>query len=310
MRVLYFGTPQLSAKCLQFLAEKGVEIVGVVTNPDKPRGRSSKKCYPDVKVHAQIIFENVPIFQPLNLLDQKFIGEITALQPDIGVVVAYGKILPKKVLEIPKLGCINLHMSLLPKYRGASPIQSAILHGDEESGVSVIEMTERMDEGDILYSKRIKLNLDSDREIVESQLVETGKDALLTVIQNFLYYDRVKVPQNCLGVSYVKKINIETAKIDWSKTAFEIKNQVRAFCPKPGAWTQVNIRGLKKRLKIFQIKIIKGSLETINSKKRWVIKHSNEPIEILEVQLEGKKKMTSKEFLLQFDRQPEIIINQ
>lgn len=299
MRVVFFGTPLFAAEVLQFLIEAKVNIVAVISKPDKPAGRSLQLAPVPVKLIANTY--QIPIYQPEKVSDTSFIPTLLSFNADLFVVVAYGEILRQHVLDIPKLACINLHASLLPKYRGAAPIQQAIIHGESQSGVTIIHMVKKMDAGDMIYQVATPLSQEMSFGELEKQLCEVGKKALLQVIHAYAKEVPKAISQNEAEVTFAPKIELEDCKIDFTKPAFAIHNLVRGVNPYPGAWCEIEIEKQKKRMKIFKTKIaetrsIPAGQIHIDSKNHLFIGTQDGALEILEVQLEGKKRMSAQDF--------------
>lgn len=301
MKIIYFGTPSFSAQVLKFLIENDVEVLAVVTKPDRPRGRSRKPAFSSVKELVTTHYPTLPLYQPDKASTSTFAEELGRFGADLFVVVAYGEIIKQNLLDLPKQGCINLHTSLLPKYRGAAPIQFALLDGVKETGVSVIEMTLKMDAGDILAQEKIPVPSAMNTGELEEALCILGKETLLRVIQDFSTYYRQKKPQDSQQATYVQKIDPSMAEIDWSQDAETIHNQIRAFSPRPGAWTQVEINGEIKRIKILKSEVVEGTGKPgtliLFSNKKWIVACGNNALSLIEVQLEGKKKLSFSNFI-------------
>ena len=304
MRIIYFGTPFFAAEVLKFLIENGIEVLAIVTKPDRPRGRSGKPAFSAVKELTTKSYPDIPLYQPDKASTLAFEEELRRFGADLFVVVAYGEIMKEKLLELPKEGCINLHASLLPKYRGAAPIQFALLDGAKETGVTVIEMVLKMDAGDILAQEKMPIPKKMNWAELQEKLSILGSETLLRVIQKFSYYDSQKTPQDPNKATYIQKIDSSMAEIDWDKDAEIIHNQIRAFSPCPGAWTQVEIKGQIKRLKIFQSEVVNQqgvSGSTLSfSKSKWIVACKQGALSLLEVQLEGKKRLPIADFSLAF----------
>ena len=302
MKIVYFGTPHFAANVLDHLIKNGIEVVAIVTKPDKPRGRSHTPVCCSVKDLAKKFYPTIPLYQPLKASSAGFVEQLRLLEADLFVVVAYGEILRQNVLELPKKGCINLHASLLPKYRGAAPIQWALLEGAKETGISVIEMGLRMDAGDLLFQEKINLSEETNCAELEEALCFIGKKALVSVLKDFDFFCSQKTAQIEKEATYVQKIHPEMAKIDWRVSASTIHNQVRAFSPRPGAWTFIHLNGALKRFKILKSEIVeqKGTPGTSLSfsKKKWVVACGDQALSLLRVQLEGKKPLSIEAFLL------------
>lgn len=310
MRIIYFGTPPFAAEVLKFLIENDIEVLAIVTKPDRPRGRSGKPAFSAVKELATTAYPDIPLYQPDKASTPAFEEEMRKYGADLFVVVAYGEIMKQHLLDLPREGCINLHASLLPKYRGAAPIQFALLDGAKESGVTVIEMVLKMDAGDMLAQERIPIPQSMDCAELEDKLCALGCQTLLRVVRNFPRHNEHKKPQDSSQATYVQKIDPSMAEIDWNQPAETIHNQVRAFSPRPGAWTQVEINGQTKRLKIFKTECVSESGEAGSThaftKNEWILYCQEGALSLLEVQLEGKKRLPIHDFLLAFSSPPKL----
>jgi methionyl-tRNA formyltransferase len=228
------GTAELSCASLEKLAEK-FSVVAVVTQPDKPKGRELKLQFSPVKILAEKL--RLPALQPLKARDEKFISELRELKPDLIVVVAYGQILPQTILDLPKFGCLNVHTSLLPKYRGASPIQSAILNGEVETGVTITKMDAGLDTGQIISQASTPILHEDNSQTLHDRLAQLGAELLVETIPDYVAGKIQPKPQPAEGMSYAAKIKKEDGKIDWNQPAEKILNRLRAFTPWPGAFT-------------------------------------------------------------------------
>lgn len=235
MKVLFMGTPDIAASCLSALAASHHTLCGVVTSPDKPRGRKYVLTPPPVKVRAEEL--SLPVYQPERLRDGALVPVLEELSPDVIVVVAYGKILPKYVLDYPRYGCLNLHVSLLPKYRGAAPMQRAIMAGERETGVSVMYMDEGLDTGDILSLHRFPIGPQDDLGVVEHTSAEIGGAALIAALDALEAGNAPRTPQAADGASYAEKITKEDCLIDFSRPSAAILAKIRALSPAPLALT-------------------------------------------------------------------------
>lgn len=314
MRIIFMGTPDFAEKSLEALYNANHEILAVVTNPDKPKGRGMKIVSSPVKEFAQE--KNLPVHQPIKVKNNPdFINEIRLLKPDLLCVVAYGKILPQEILDIPKYGSINVHGSLLPKYRGAAPIQWAVLNGDKETGVTTMFMDAGMDTGDMILKETVKIGENETTGELWNRLSVVGAELLVKTINKIeeavkkcedkdVLSIRKMVGAKKQGDNYTvaPMLNREMAKIDWNKTADEIHNLVRGLNPIIGAYTYLDNKKLKiwKTKKATDISINKKCLNgevALVDKKQLIIKTGDGLIEILEIQPENKKKMTVKEFL-------------
>ena len=302
MRVIFFGTPQFSAHVLEFLIKKEMDIVAVVSKPDRPKGRSGAPVPTPVKLAAHKLNPSLPVLQPILVSDQSFAPTLQAFNADLFVVVAYGEIIKEHLLHMPKIACINLHTSLLPKYRGAAPIQRAIIGGETETGVTIMHMAKKMDAGDIILQKKVPIGPEMTFGELEDTLCEVGKEALFETIQKFAEGKELSIPQKHEEATFAPKIELEDCEIHWNKPAEEIHNLVRGVNPYPGAWCNVSVKGDLKRLKIYRTKIIPSNEKSIpgkllNQKGNIVLSTSTHALELLEVQLEGKKRMTSDELI-------------
>lgn len=235
MRILFMGTPDFALFTLRALCEAGENVVGVVTQPDKPKGRGYAMQPPPVKVFATE--RGLPVYQPETLRNGAFDEELRSLAPDVIVVVAYGKILPKSVLEYPKHGCINVHGSLLPAYRGAAPMQRAILDGCAETGVTTMQMAEGLDTGDMLIVHRVPIRENDDLEVIHDTLGAEGAQALLETLDAIRAGTLVATPQDETGATYAAKITKEDCALDFSQPARRVHDRIRALSPVPLTFT-------------------------------------------------------------------------
>lgn len=290
------GTPDFAVPCLQKLIDSDNEITAVFTQHDKKVGRKQILTPPPVKVLAEE--NNITVYQPNTMKSEETINLIKDINPDIIVVVAYGKILPKVILDIPEFGCINVHASLLPKYRGAAPIQWAVLNGDTETGVAVQQMNEGIDTGDLLLVKKTKIDINETSAELFDRLSLLGADALDKTI-NMIENDSVKrTPQPDGDFGYAKMISREMSPIDWSKSAFEIHNQVRGLQTWPCADTVIN--GKKVKIHKTLLSELKGNSpgKIMNNKGVLTVTCGDgKCLDIVEIQPDGKKRMDIKSFL-------------
>jgi methionyl-tRNA formyltransferase len=235
MRIVFAGTPEFTLPCLNALIASPHQLLAVYTQPDRPAGRGRKLQFSAVKSWA--LAHQLPVYQPLNFKSDEAIAELKALKADILVVIAYGLILPEKVLSLPSLGCINVHASLLPRWRGASPIQQAVLHGDKESGITIMQMDAGMDTGDMLTKVHCAINPDDTAGSLHDSLAQLAAEPLLQTLDALAQGRAKPQKQGDSEVTYAAKIKKEDAAIDWQKTAIEIDQQIRAFNPWPIAYT-------------------------------------------------------------------------
>ena len=301
------GTPDFAKENLEAIYQAGHTILEVVTNPDKPQGRGMKLLPSEVKKFA--LEKELPIEQPEKIKNnQEFIEKIKQLKPDVICVVAYGKLLPKEILEIPKLGCINVHASLLPKYRGAAPIQWAILNGDKTTGVTTMYMDEGMDTGDIILKEEVEIGENETTGELWDRLAKIGGKLLVKTLQQI---ENNTAPKKQQGENFTKApmLTKEMAKIDWEqKTAQEIKNLVRGLNPIMGAYAYFH----KKKIKFWQVEVAKtipinlqspietmknGTIVVSNAKEGLYIKTKDGFLRVLEIQGENAKRMPIQDFL-------------
>ncbi|MBM3208076.1 MAG: methionyl-tRNA formyltransferase [Chlamydiae bacterium] len=303
MRIVFFGTSEFAAGVLSSLLDQGFDVKAVVTRPDKPQGRSLRVASPPVK---QMLLDrptsNIPVLQPVKASTEEFKLQLLEFDADLFVVVAYGEILKQFILDIPKKACINVHASLLPSYRGAAPIHRCILDGCDHSGVTVMEMVLKMDAGDILAVHKVPLTKEMNFSDLEQKLLEASCIILPQVINNFDYFYSNKVKQDEKIVSYAEKIQQEDMKIVWSDTADVSFNRVRAFSPSPSAWSYVEIGSEIKRVKIksclpIHQKEVESPGSVIVDGKNLFIVCGDGRLQVFELQLEGKKSVSSAEFL-------------
>ncbi len=306
MRVLFMGTPDFAEESLKSLVEANYDVIGVVTNPDKPKGRGMKMVASPVKEYAQE--KGLKIYQPEKVRKNvEFIEEIKNLNPDVICVVAYGKILPKEILEIPKLGCINVHGSLLPKYRGAAPIQWAVLNGDKTTGITTMYMDEGMDTGDMILKQEVEIGEDETTGELWDRLSKIGGELLVKTLKEIEKGTATKEKQGD-DFTTAPMLSKEMAKIDWNKkTAQEIKNLVRGLNPIMGAYTFLN----GKKIKFWKVDLAKedeimvenldflgnGVVLLSDSKDGLYIKAKDGIIKVLEIQGENAKRMSIQDYL-------------
>ncbi|HEY8348387.1 MAG TPA: methionyl-tRNA formyltransferase [Clostridia bacterium] len=248
MRIVFMGTPDFAVPCLEALVSSGYDVAAVVTQPDKPVGRSQSVLKPPAVKEAAIRLGISNILQPAKVRTPEFAETIRRLEPDVIVTAAYGKILPKSILDIPKHGCINVHASLLPKYRGAAPIQWALINGESKTGITTFFMDEGMDTGDIILMKETEIDPDMNAQELFDRLKFLGAEALLETLEALRNGTITRTPQDHSKATYVTMMTRETGLIDWNKSAVEIHNLVRGTDPWPGAYTFYG----GKRLKIWK----------------------------------------------------------
>lgn len=294
MRIVFVGAGAIGVPTLQALLKSEHEVVGVVTQTDKPVGRAQSMEPTPVKKAMQ--GTAVRILQPARIKDQQAIEEIRTLKPDLIVVMAYGQILTRDVLEIPEIACLNLHASLLPRWRGAAPIQAAIAAGDQETGITVMYMNEGLDTGDILLKRTIDIRSNDTGESLHDRLAQIAPDALLESLRTLANGNAPRIPQDNALATYAPKLKREDGRIDWSEPAELIERKIRAFNPWPGAFMKIDGRNLK----IFSASIVDRNGEPgeiLGGEKELVIAAGKGALFVGEVQLEGKRRMSAVEFM-------------
>ena len=312
MNILFMGTPDFAKESLKAIYESNYNVKAVVTNPDRPKGRGMKMIASPVKEYA--LEKNIDVYQPEKIKNNiEFIEKLKNINPDIICVVAYGKILPKEILDIPKYGCINVHASLLPKYRGAAPIQWAILNGDKETGITTMYMDIGMDTGDMILQEKVKIGENETTGELWNRLSSIGGRMLVETLKQIEAGTAPRIPQG-EDFTMAPMLSKEMSKIDWNKPAEEIKNLIRGLNPIMGAYTIINDKKIKlwdaRNLNEGQLidkypeidlkgikEIDNGSILYSNSKKGLVFKAKGGFLDILEIQGENAKKMPICDFL-------------
>ena len=297
MRIVFIGTGEIGVPTLQALLKSGHEVVGVVTQPDKPVGRSQSIEAPPIK--KALSGTKMPVLQPARIKDAQAVEEIRALKPEVIVVMAYGQILPRAVLDIPTIACLNLHASLLPRWRGAAPIQASIAAGDRETGITVMYMGEGLDTGDILLKRHIDILPTDTGGTLHDRLGMIAPEALLDALRLLAKGEAPRISQDDALATYAPKLKRDDGKIDWSDSAEAIERKIRAFDPWPGAFMTLATNGVR-HLKIFSATIVgrRGRPgEILESEKDLVVAACDGALGLREVQLEGKKRMSAAEFL-------------
>lgn len=298
-KIVFMGTPDFSVPILTMLHDEGFEILAVVTQPDRPVGRKRILTPPPVKQEAVRL--NLPVLQPEKLRKSEELKELIAMKPDLLVTAAYGQILPIELLEAPELGCINVHASLLPKYRGGAPIHQAIIDGETETGVTIMYMVEKLDAGDIISQVKVSINETDNTGILFEKLSEAGKQLLKETLPSIVEKTNNRIKQEETQVSFASNISREQEKIDWTKSGASIYNQIRGLYPWPGAYSvfqgdNVKIWGAEKS--DIQSDIAQPGTIIATLKDKLVIKTGDETsIAITELQPAGKKRLTAEEFM-------------
>jgi methionyl-tRNA formyltransferase len=295
MRVVFIGTGEIGLPTLRWLlANAKHSLVGVVTQPDKPVGRDQRIEAPPIK--AGLTSTSIPLFQPARI--KQAVEQIQQLAPDVIVVMAYGQILPRAVLEIPRIACLNLHASLLPRHRGAAPIQAAIVSGDSETGITVMYMDEGLDTGDILLKSRIPIVPNETGGSLHDRLAEIAPAALRDALDQLAAGNAARVPQDSAAATYAPKLEREHGLINWHELAEIIERKIRAFDPWPGSYTILrDPNNQMQKLKIFSASVEPRSDLAAGTIDGIAIGAAGGALLLREVQLEGKKRMSASEFV-------------
>ena len=295
-RVIFMGTPEFAVPCLAALHET-CEVIGVITQPDKPRGRGQKLMPSPVKAWAEA--HDLPVWQPAKIKTEEFTAQLEAMKPDLMVVVAFGQILSQRILDIPAYGCINVHASLLPRYRGAAPMQWCVINGEEKTGVTTMFMDAGLDTGDMLLTRELVIGPDMTLEEVHDGLMAMGSQVLIETLEQLSDGTLQRIPQT--GESnYAPMLTKETGHIDWTKPAADVHNLVRGLNSWPGAYTALD--GAK--YKIWRTRrtgepahAAAGTIVKADKKDGLFVAAGDELLEILELQAPGKKKMRAADYL-------------
>lgn len=297
MRVLFMGTPDIATRCLQKLIDEKYDIIGVVTQPDKPQNRGKKLGMPPVKELA--LKYDIPVYQPIKARDEEFVATLKELNPDIIVVVAFGQILPKSILDIPKFGCINVHVSLLPKYRGAAPINWVIINGEEKTGVTTMYMDEGLDTGNMILTEEFDLDDEITAGELHDKMKDRGADVLIETLKQIEKGTAPRIPQNHEEFTYAPMMNKALGEINWSKSAREIHNLVRGVNPWPSAYTTYE----ESTMKVWKTEVLN---ETSDKEPGTILKVDKDGIRIStkdnvvlvkEIQMPGKKRVLVSEYI-------------
>lgn len=297
MKVVFMGTPDFAVPVLEALI-KNHEVVAVVSQPDKPKGRGKKLQPTPVKAFAEA--NNIPVYQPKRIKNDEFIDFLEKIEADIYIVVAYGQLLSQRILDIPKYGCVNVHGSLLPKYRGAAPIQWSIIDGEEKTGVTIMYMVKKCDAGDMILKKEIEIDSEDTYETLHDKMAPVGAEALIEAL-DLIEKGQAKAEKQDDSLScYASMITRDMGIIDWSKSSKEIKNKIRGFNPVPAAYTNYG----EDILKIFKVDILEGydngeigEILAVDKKKGFIVKTGNGAVMVTEIQAKGGKKMNCADYM-------------
>ena len=297
MKIVFMGTPDFAVGTLEAIIEAGHEVLLVVTQPDKPKGRSGALQYTPVKECA--LAHGIEVFQPTKIRLEENVAFLRKYEADIFVVAAFGQILPKSILDMPKYGCINVHASLLPKYRGAAPIQWAVINGDKVTGVTIQQMDIGVDTGDIILTKELAISEEETGGGLFDKLAVVGAEACLEALEQIAKGTATRTPQNHDEATHVSMIIKEFGNIDWNRSAAEIERLIRGLNPWPSAYTKLD----GKTFKIWKAKVVSEENEYATGciirvgKGEMLVQTGNGLLSLLEVQLEGKKRMEVDAFL-------------
>jgi len=301
LRIVFFGTAELACPSLAALAQSSdFEVAAVVTQPDRPKGRHLIPQSSSVK--AMAMEKQLPVLQPDRARSGPFADQLAGLRSDLIVVVAYGQILPGQILALPRFGCVNVHASLLPKYRGAGPIQWAVLNDERETGVTIMKMDEGLDTGDILSQQATAIGTDDNAQTLHDRLATMGAALLLNTVRDYLAGKIIPRKQPDAGASYARKITREDGHMDWTQPARSLWNRVRALVPWPGAWTCLSTQPKPQLLKIWRAELAGGSSASPGEiltvgKEGIVVACGDRALRLLEVQREGGRRLNVREFL-------------
>jgi methionyl-tRNA formyltransferase len=304
LRIVYAGTPDFSVAALQALIASSHDVIAVYTQPDRPAGRGRDLHMSAVKQEA--LKHDIPVYQPLTLRDEGAQRELRALDADLMVVTAYGLLLPAEVLQAPRLGCINIHASLLPRWRGAAPIQRAIQAGDKKTGITIMQMDEGLDTGDILAVAECEIAEKDTGSSLHDKLMTLGAETLVSALPGIAARTVKIVKQDDADACYASKLNKAEARVNWSQSAIEIERLIRAFNSWPVAYCEYDKRGKPSKLRLWQADVVSGRLPATGADPGKVIAESAAGIDVLtgagvlritELQAEGKRRMSAADFL-------------
>jgi methionyl-tRNA formyltransferase len=299
MRVVFVGTGAIGVPTLRALLSSGHQVVGIVTQPDKPVGRDQRIEAPPIK--QAVNSSTIPVFQPVRIKDSSAIAHVRGFQPDVIVVMAYGQILPKGILEAPRIACLNLHASLLPQWRGAAPIQASIAADNKRSGITVMYVDEGLDTGDILLQESLEILPHDTGGTLHDRLAQLAPSALLKALELLNVQKAPRIPQDAAQASYAPKLNRESGRIDWREPASEIERKIRAFNPWPGSFTELKPEAGNSR----KLKVLSAAVADQSGKPGDILRADNElligtrtgALSLTEVQLEGRKRMSAADFI-------------
>lgn len=297
MKIVFMGTPEFAVPCLQKIIDEGHEVLAVVTQPDKPKGRGKKLAMPPVKELA--LKYNIDVYQPLKAREESFVEKLKEINPELIVVVAFGQILPKSILDIPKFGCVNVHASLLPKYRGAAPLNWVIINGEEKTGVTTMYMDVGLDTGDMILKSEIPLDDEITAGELHDKMMVQGAEVLKDTIDLISKGEAPREQQNDEETCYSPIMDKSLGNIDWSKSATDIHNLIRGVNPWPSAYTTYD----KQTMKIWKTKVLDklsektpGTILSVD-KNGIEVSTGDKVLQISEIQMSGKKRMIVSEYI-------------
>ncbi|MXN66407.1 methionyl-tRNA formyltransferase [Stappia sp. GBMRC 2046] len=296
MRVVFMGTPEFSVPTLMEIVGQGYDVVACYSQPPRKAGRGMELTHSPVHQAAETL--GIPVFTPASLKSEEEQEKFRALEADVAVVVAYGLILPKAILEAPEHGCLNLHASLLPRWRGAAPINRAIMAGDEETGIEVMRMEEGLDTGPVCMAERVGIGQDMTAGELHDRLSALGGDLMVRALAALSRGALGGVPQAEEGVTYAAKLDKRETRIDWAKPAREVHNHIRGLSPFPGAWCEVEVGGKAERVKILRSTLVEGNGEPSTILDgNLAVACGEGAVRLLQLQRAGRKPMGAEEFL-------------
>ncbi len=307
-RILFMGTPAFALPALEKLHTGNYNVIGVVTQPDRPAGRGQKEVAPPVKILAQKF--GLPVIQPQKVKEPSFLEIFQKVNPEMVVVAAYGQILPKAIIDFPPLRCLNIHPSLLPKYRGAAPINWTIIRGETKTGVTIMDMDEGMDSGDILLQQETAIDAAESYGQLHDRLAIQGADLLLTAIEQMSAGTALRKTQDALGVTFAPRLHKETGRINWNSAASDIVNLIRGLSPDPAAYTSLSGQTLKiytAEAKKGEHRNTPGSIVT-QTDRGLTVAAADGYVFLKEIQLAGRKRMSAIDFLRGHRLNPETIL--
>ena len=297
MKIVFMGTPEFAVPCLQKIIDEGHEVLAVVTQPDKPKGRGKKLAMPPVKELA--LKYNIDVYQPVKAREESFVEKLKEINPELIVVVAFGQILPKSILDIPKFGCVNVHASLLPKYRGAAPLNWVIINGEEKTGVTTMYMDVGLDTGDMILKSEIPLDDEITAGELHDKMMVQGAEVLKDTIDLISKGEAPREKQNDEETCYSPIMDKSLGNIDWSKSATDIHNLIRGVNPWPSAYTTYD----KQTMKIWKTKVLDkwsektpGTILSVD-KNGIEVSTGDKVLQISEIQMSGKKRMIVSEYI-------------